>query len=380
MRILLIGGTRFIGRHVVESALAAGHDVTIFHRGKTGDDLFPDVEHRIGDRNSDLSALADGSWDATVDTCAYVPRQVQELADVLGDRAGHYQLVSSVSAYASPAPRGYREDAPLAELDDPTVEEVTDETYGGLKVLCERVAVERFGPRTVIVRPTYVVGPDDYTWRFPWWVARIARGGEVLAPGPADAPSQVIDVRDMAAWMVGLLERGESGAFHAVGPSSTFTWGEQLEAIASSVAPGGHDAALGGCALPARGSTRRHRAAAVARCRPGRADDDGRSRGRPGDRPDDPSAGRDRARHPRLDPHGRAAREVGHRRRRRGRPAREVAGSAAGVEHDAEAHLVGRALAPHDIARRLVGKPAGPCCAAPRRGCRSPAGCHQVAP
>lgn len=239
MRILLIGGTRFIGRHVVESALAAGHDVTIFHRGKTGAELFPDVEHRIGDRNSDLSALSQGSWDATVDTCAYFPAQVHTLADALGDRAGHYEIVSSVSAYASPATRGYREDAPLAQLDDPTVEEVTDETYGGLKVLCERAAVERFGPRTVIVRPTYVIGPDDYTWRFPWWVARIARGGEVLAPGPADSPSQVIDVRDMATWMVGLLDRRESGAFHAAGPTSSFTWGQQLEAIAEGVAPDG---------------------------------------------------------------------------------------------------------------------------------------------
>jgi 2'-hydroxyisoflavone reductase len=239
MRMLLIGGTRFVGRHVVGAALAAGHDVTIFHRGQTGKDLFPDVEHRIGDRNADLSALGDGRWDATVDTCAYFPRQVHELADALGDRGGHYEQVSSVSVYASPASRGYREDAPLIELDDPTVEEVTDETYGGLKVLCERVAVERFGPHSLIVRPTYVVGPDDYTWRFPWWVARIARGGEVLAPGPADAPSQVIDARDMGAWMIGLLERGESGAFHAVGPSASFTWGEQLEAIAGSVAPDG---------------------------------------------------------------------------------------------------------------------------------------------
>jgi len=239
MRILLIGGTRFIGRHVVVSALAAGHDVTLFHRGRTGADLFPDVDHLIGDRNSDLSALSQGSWDATVDTCAYFPRQVHELATVLGDRGGHYELVSSVSAYASPASRGYREDAPLAVLDDPTVEEVTNESYGGLKVLCERAAIERFGPRTVVVRPTYVVGPDDYTWRFPWWVSRIARGGDVLAPGPADAPSQLIDARDMAAWMVGLLESAASGAFHAVGPSSTFTWSEELEAIAGSVAPEG---------------------------------------------------------------------------------------------------------------------------------------------
>jgi 2'-hydroxyisoflavone reductase len=239
MRILLIGGTHFIGRHVVESALAANHEVTIFHRGKTGADLFPDVEHRIGDRNADLSQLEEGSWDATVDTCAYLPNQVHELANVLGDRAGHYLLVSSVSAYASPITRGYREDAPLAELDDPTTEEVTDETYGGLKVLCERVAIERFGPRTAIVRPTYVVGPDDYTWRFPYWVARIARGGDVLAPGPASSPSQIIDVRDMAAWMVGLLENRESGPFHAVGPSASFTWGEQLETIVSSVGPAG---------------------------------------------------------------------------------------------------------------------------------------------
>jgi nucleoside-diphosphate-sugar epimerase len=239
MRILMIGGTRFIGRHMVELALAAGHDVTVFHRGQSGAELFPGVEHRIGDRNSDLSALADGTWDATVDTCAYVPRQVQELADVLGERAGHYLLVSSVSAYASPGQRGYREDAPLAVLDDPTTEDVTNETYGGLKVLCERAALDRFGPRTLIVRPTYVVGPDDYTWRFPWWVARIARGGEVLAPGPAEAPSQLIDVRDMAAWMVGLLARDGSGAFHGAGPSATFTWGEQLDAIVHAVAPEG---------------------------------------------------------------------------------------------------------------------------------------------
>lgn len=239
MRILLVGGTRFIGRHVVEAALAAGHDVTLFHRGRTGAGLFPDVEHRTGDRDGDLTALADGSWDATVDTCAYTPRQVHELADVLGERAGHYLLVSSVSAYAAPTSRGYTEDAPLAELDDPTVEEVTDRTYGGLKVLCERAAVERYGPRTLRVRPTYVVGPDDYTWRFAWWVDRIARGGEVLAPGPADAPAQVIDVRDMARWMVRLLEAGAAGAFHAVGPSATFTWGGQLEAIARAVGPAG---------------------------------------------------------------------------------------------------------------------------------------------
>lgn len=242
MRILMVGGTRFIGRHVVEQALGRGHQVTIFHRGVTGADLFRDdarVEHRTGDRDSDLSALSAGEWDATVDTCAYFPRQVGALADVLGDRGGRYLLVSSVSAYAPPTQAGFTEDAALAELDDPTVEDVTDATYGGLKVLCERAAIDRFGPSTVLVRPTYVVGPDDYTWRFPWWVARLARGGEVLAPGPADVPAQVIDVRDMASWMVGLLEREESGAFHAVSPAPPFSWGQQLETIRDAVAPEG---------------------------------------------------------------------------------------------------------------------------------------------
>jgi 2'-hydroxyisoflavone reductase len=242
MRILVIGGTRFIGRHVVEQALERGHDVTVFHRGRTGSELFAGndrVQVLTGDRNSDVSALVTGEWDATVDTCAYVPGQVQQLADALAERGGHYLLVSSVSAYRTPERAGYTEDAPLAELDDPTVEDVTAETYGGLKVLCERAAVERFGPSTLVVRPTYVVGPDDYTWRFPWWVARLARGGEVLAPGPADAPSQVIDVRDMASWMVGLLEQKESGAFHAVSPAPPFSWGQLLETVRETVAPPG---------------------------------------------------------------------------------------------------------------------------------------------
>lgn len=242
MRILMIGGTRFIGRHVVEQAVDRGHHVTVFHRGRTGVDLFRDddrVELRTGDRDSDLSALSDGEWDATVDTGAYVPRQVHQLADALGVRGGRHLLVSSVSAYASPVRAGFTEDSPLARLDDPTVEDVTEQTYGGLKVLCEGAAAERFGPSTLVLRPTYVVGPDDYTWRFPWWVARIARGGRVLAPGPADAPSQVIDVRDLAAWMVGLLETGRTGAFHAASPPPPFSWGELLTAIRDAVGPAG---------------------------------------------------------------------------------------------------------------------------------------------
>ena len=239
MRILVIGGTRFVGKHFVEQAVARGHDVTLFHRGRTGMDLFPDLDHRIGDRDTDLSTLAEGEWDATVDTCAYLPRQVHTLADILGDRGGHHLLVSSVSVYAPPTGPGIDEDAALIELDDPTAEVVTAETYGGLKVLCERAAVERHGPSTLLVRPTYVVGPDDYTRRFPGWVQRLARGGTVVAPGPAGAPAQVIDVRDMAAWMVRLLEDDRGGPFHSASPAPPYTWGEELQAIVDAVGPEG---------------------------------------------------------------------------------------------------------------------------------------------
>jgi 2'-hydroxyisoflavone reductase len=226
-----------VGKHFVEQALDRGHDVTLFHRGATGSDLFPGVEHRFGDRDADLSALVSDSWDATVDTCAYVPRQVDALADALDGRGGHHLVISSVSAYATPDGPGVDEDAPLARLVDPSVEEVTGETYGGLKVLCERAAVERHGDSTLLVRPTYVIGPDDYTWRFPWWVTRIGRGGVIPVPGPQDNPAQVIDVRDLGAFMVRLLEDGRAGAFNACGPRIDFTWGEQIDAIVSAVAP-----------------------------------------------------------------------------------------------------------------------------------------------
>ncbi len=248
MRILIIGGTVFVGRHITEAAIAAGHDVTVFHRGRSGADLFPGSTHLTGDRDSDLSALADGQWDVTIDVCAYFPRQVGTLARALGGgergdrggRGGHYIYISSTSAYKTPVSSGFDEDAPLAELADAATEVITDETYGGLKVACERLAVELFGQdRTTIVRPTYVVGPHDYSYRFTWWVERIARGGHVLAPGPEDGPIQVIDARDMGAWIISLAERSVTGTFHAVSPPPPFGFGDMLEAIVAQVAPEG---------------------------------------------------------------------------------------------------------------------------------------------
>jgi 2'-hydroxyisoflavone reductase len=240
MRILIIGGTKFVGRHITEAALGAGHDVTVFHRGSTGADLFPQATHLTGDRNGDLAELSAGEWDATIDVCAYFPRQVRSLAAALGGRGGRYLYVSSTSAYKTPVAPGFSEDAPLAELADPATEEITDETYGGLKVACERAAVELFGPGvTTVIRPTYVVGPYDYSYRFTWWVERIARGGDVLGPGGKDDPIQVIDARDMGRWIVSLAERSVTGIFHAASPPPPFGFGDMLEAIAAEVAPAG---------------------------------------------------------------------------------------------------------------------------------------------
>jgi nucleoside-diphosphate-sugar epimerase len=239
MRILFIGGTAFVGRHTAQAAIEAGHDVTLFHRGRTGSALFPDSTHLTGDRNGDLSALADGSWDATIDVCAYFPRQVRSLAAALGGRGGQYVYISSVSAYSPSAPWGYDESAELAEITEPDAEVVTEQNYGGLKVACERLATDLHGPSTTIIRPGYVVGPNDRSYRFTWWVDRLARGGEVLAPGNPDDPMQVIDARDMGSWIISLLDRSVTGTFHAVNPAPPFGWSDMLSAIAAEVAPPG---------------------------------------------------------------------------------------------------------------------------------------------
>ena len=234
MRLLVIGGTRFIGKHVVETALAAGHEVTLVHRNPT--DLFPDARHVLADRDGDLSALAEGEWDATVDVCAYLPRQVRSLAAALGGRGGHHVLVSSVSVYADPPGPGGDESSALLPAAGDDVVEVTGETYGSLKVSCEIAATEEHGDEVALVRPTYVVGPDDYTGRFPWWVRRMQRGGEVLAPGAPDHPAQVVDVRDLAELVLTLATERLAGPFNAVRPHGM--WAELLEAVAA-VAPDG---------------------------------------------------------------------------------------------------------------------------------------------
>jgi len=224
MRILFIGGTSFVGRHMAAEAVERGHDVTLFHRGATGKELFPRAEHVFGDRALALSSLAGRTWDAAIDVCAYVPREVRQAATVLSNGVGRYCFVSTTDVYARGEAKAVTESSRLYDKDDlkdPATEDVADDTYGPLKALCEREAEAGFSD-PIIVRPTYVLGPFDNTDRFTYWVRRGATGGEILAPAPPDAPAQVIDARDLAAFTIGLVEQGASGAFNGVGPTITF--------------------------------------------------------------------------------------------------------------------------------------------------------------
>lgn len=240
MKLLILGGTRFLGRHVAEQALAAGHSVTLMHRGKSNPGLFPQAEHRIADRNGDLSALSSGTWDACIDTSAYVPRHVRSVAAHLAGRVAQYQLVSSISAYDDSgysAEQGPDETSTLASLADPTAEAITGETYGGLKVLCEQAAQAAYGTACLVSRPGLIVGPHDPTGRFTWWPQRLQRGGEVLAPGDPNTPVQFIDVRDAAAWSLRQAEAGTAGVFNLTGPAQALTMGGLLQAAKDTLNP-----------------------------------------------------------------------------------------------------------------------------------------------
>lgn len=245
MRLLIIGGTRFLGRHLAALALERGHAVTLLHRGRSASGLFTDADHRFADRNDDLAALSGTeTWDACIDTCGYVPRHVRSLAAVIGKRVGQYQFVSSISVYDGYARESTDEACPLARLADPAAEAVTAETYGGLKAACEEAARQAFGDRALIVRPGLIVGPFDRSGRFTWWVARLVRAArvpqasEVLAPGDPGGPLQIVDARDLAAWQLGMAERADAGgSYNVVGPQVAMTMGEFLWNARSLLAP-----------------------------------------------------------------------------------------------------------------------------------------------
>lgn len=233
MRLLVIGGSSFVGRHLVQTALDRGHEVTLFNRGRTDPGAFPDAEHLTGDRDGDLSALGGRSWDATVDVCAYVPRQVRHLLETLGTSSGHYTFVSTVSVYPEDTPEGFTEEARLREpaWDD----ELDWGKYGELKVGCEQVAHELAGDRLLVIRPGYVVGPHDPTHRFTYYVERVAEGRSPMAAPDTAQPLQCVDARDLAAFTVGRVEAAAVEAFHVTAPEPPLTFGQVLETIARGV-------------------------------------------------------------------------------------------------------------------------------------------------
>jgi len=229
MKILIIGGTLFLGRHLVELASAEGHRLTLFNRGRSNPGLFPEIERIEGDRDGGLDLLRGRRWDAVVDTCGYLPRLVRDSARLLADSVGRYLFVSTLSVLADPDRPGLDESAARARLDEPDTEEITGPSYGGLKALCEAAVEEELPGRALNIRPGLIVGPHDPSDRFTWWVWRVARGGEMLAPGEPGAPVQIIDARDLARFMLDCLIQERRGIYHATGPVEPTTMGAVLD-------------------------------------------------------------------------------------------------------------------------------------------------------
>jgi 2'-hydroxyisoflavone reductase len=240
MKLLVLGGTKFLGRHLVELALGRGDEVTLFNRGQLNPELFPEAEKLRGDRDGGLDALKGRRWDAVVDTSGYLPRVVRDSARLLADAAGHYTFVSSVSVYRDTSVPGVAEDYPVGAITDEELREAEaltqseltgapffGERYGPLKALCERAAEEAMPGRVNNVRAGLIVGPHDYSDRFTYWPRRVAEGGDVLAPGDPSRPVQFVDARDLAAWMLRAADAGLAGTFNATGRPLTF--GDFLE-------------------------------------------------------------------------------------------------------------------------------------------------------
>lgn len=230
LRILFIGGTGFIGPHMVRAALAGGHTPTLFNRGRTNPHLFPEVEKLRGDRDGGLGVLEGRTWDAVIDTSGYVPRLVRDSAELLKDAVDHYLYISTTDAYRTYNIIDMDEDAPMAVLADPTTEDVSS-FYGPLKAQCEREVWGVFPTRATVVRPTWIVGPGDRSTHFAYWLQRINRGGEVLAPGDPTDPVQIIDARDLADFVVHLLESKTFGTYNGVGPEGELSIAELLYGI-----------------------------------------------------------------------------------------------------------------------------------------------------
>lgn len=229
MRILILGGSKFLGRYLVSAALLRDHQVTIFNRGQTNPALFPNVEKLRGDRDGSLDALKGRVWDAVIDTCGYIPRIVNISANLLAGTVGRYTFISTISVYNETDRVGIDERSSVGKLVDENLEEINGDTYGPLKAACENRVMENFPTTSLIIRPGLIVGPYDPTDRFTYWPARIGRGGEVLVPEGPDFPVQLIDVRDLADWTIRMTEAGNCGVYNATGPAFDLSFGELID-------------------------------------------------------------------------------------------------------------------------------------------------------
>ncbi len=207
-----------MGLHTVKKALANGHNVTLFNRGETNPDIFPELEKLTGDRDGKLDALKGRKWDCVVDTCGYFPRIVKQSAELLKDAVGQYIFISTISVYNEEGVETLDEGSELLTIEDETIEEINGETYGPLKVLCEKAIVDVYKDRALIIRPGLIIGPDDPTDRFTHWPRRMSEGGKVLCPDLPDQPTQFIDVRDLADFTIKMAEKKAAGIYNATGP------------------------------------------------------------------------------------------------------------------------------------------------------------------
>jgi len=240
LRMLILGGTGFTGPQQVQYALSRGHHVTVFNRGRTHPGELPkEVEQLIGDRNGKLDALKGRTWDVCIDNPTSLPVWVRDAAQILKGNVGHYTFISTISVYSDTSKQGMDENAALAKYTGPDAMKETNVTlrannfalYGPLKAMSEVEAEKWFPGKTLIIRPGYIVGPGDESDRFTYWPVRVERGGEVLAPGTANDPIQMIDARDLAEWTIRMVEQGVTGPFNAVGPKSRLGMGKMLNVI-----------------------------------------------------------------------------------------------------------------------------------------------------
>ncbi len=238
LNLLILGGTGFLGPHTVNAALALGHNITLFNRGKTNPKLFKHLETIHGDRNTqDIKKLAGRKWDAVIDTSAYYPRSVDMAMHVLKQNIKQYLLISTISVYADWSKKNMDEKSPIGNLDDPSIEKITNETYGPLKALCEQAAEKHMPDQVTLIRPGLIVGPRDKTDRFTYWPARIKQGGEFIAPGNGKDYIQFIDVRDLAEWMIHCLSHNVTGTFNAQSKAADITIKQLIDTCVNTVNP-----------------------------------------------------------------------------------------------------------------------------------------------